>query len=158
MNRPPRAILPDTNVLLLWLVARTDPGLVDGFKRVQMFDYDDVKSLRMLIATFTTIVTTPHVLAETSNFLHQAPIHRRAALVRELASYTKTAVEQYRPAQALSQRAEFSALGLTDTAIIDLSDNVLVLTTDHNLAGRIVTLGGNAVHFNQLRQNRRVRF
>ena len=158
MNRQHQAILPDTNVLLLWLVARTDPGLVDGFKRVQMFDYDDVKSLRMVMATFSRIVTTPHVLAETSNFLHQAPIHRRPALIRELATYTKTSVEEYRPAQTLSQRAEFAALGLTDTAIIDLSEDVLVLTTDHNLAGRIVTSGGNALHFNDLRKNRRVRF
>ncbi len=158
MNRKPQAILPDTNVLLLWLVARTDPGLVDGFKRVQMFDYDDVKSLRMVMASFARVITTPHVLAETSNFLQQAPIHRRTALVRELVNYTNTAVEQYRPANALSQRAEFEALGLTDTAIIDLSDNILVLTTDHNLAGRIITSGGNALHFNDLRKKRQVRF
>ncbi len=123
-----------------------------------MFDYDDVTSLRMVMATFPRIVTTPHVLAETSNFLGQAPVHRRSALIRELASYTKTTVEEYRPAQALSQKAEFVALGLTDTGLIDLSDDVLVLTTDHNLAGRIVTSGGYALHFNDLRKNRRVRF
>ena len=123
-----------------------------------MFDYDDVKSLRMVMAGFARTITTPHVLAETSNFLQQAPIHRRAALVRELVSYTNTAVEHYRPANALSLRAEFATLGLTDTAMIDLSERVLVLTTDYNLAGRIATLGGHALHFSDLQHNRRVRF
>jgi len=70
-----RIALLDTNVLLLKMVAETDPSLLRTFKRVQTFEERDIALLDRLLSEFDTLLSTPHVLAEASNFIDQAPAH-----------------------------------------------------------------------------------
>ena len=67
----------DTNMMLLWLVVQTDLALLNNFKRVRNFDRTDVVLLRNLLEFCERFVTTPHILAETDNFIDQAPTYRR---------------------------------------------------------------------------------
>ena len=76
LNRPPNKAILDTNLLLLWLVARTDPRLLEQFKRVQMFTYQDIQILQDILNPYTEFVTTPHILSESRNFIDQAPSWR----------------------------------------------------------------------------------
>ncbi len=140
--------LLDTNLLLLLLVSRVDPLLVLQFKRVRMFKMEDIEILRGLLLPFRGFVTTPHVLAETSNFVHQAPPQWRSALIEELHRYVEEEVEIFTPANELIQGREFSLLGLTDAAIFTLSRRAVVVTADFQLAGRIESAGGSVLNFN----------
>jgi hypothetical protein len=144
-------VVLDTNLLLLWLVARTDATLLLQFKRVKQFTYRDFELLQELLQPYRKFVTTPHILSETSNFLDQAPFWQRDALIDALKDFIRSGVEVYRPADELIERDEFNALGLTDTAIAQLSAEAVVLTVDFRLAGKIEALGGNALNFNDYR-------
>jgi hypothetical protein len=144
-------VILDTNLLLLWLVARTDATLLQQYKRVQSFTYQDIELLQSLIQPYREFVTTPHILSETSNFLDQAPSWQRTRLIDALKYFIRSGVEVYRPADDLIEQEEFNALGLTDTAIAQLSTEAVVLTVDFRLAGKIETMGGNAMNFNHYR-------
>ncbi len=151
MKQHRRKVVLDTNLLLLWLVARTDANLLKRFKRVQQFTYQDFERLQELLQPFRKFVTTPHILSETSNFLDQAPSWQRTALIDALKDFIRSGVEVYHPAGELIDRDEFNALGLTDTAIAQLSTETVILTVDFRLAGKIESMGGNALNFNHYR-------
>lgn len=153
MNSRPTKVILDTNLLLLLLVARTDETLLNQFKRVQVFTYEDIELLTELLRPYAEFVTTPHILSETSNFIDQAPSWRRSALVDCLKEFIDGGVEVFQPARLLIERDEFNALGLTDTAMSQLSDEAVVMTVDYRLAGKIEAMGGNALNFNHYRSS-----
>ena len=69
-----------------------------------------------------------------------------------LKEFIRSGVEVYRAAaDELIERDEFNALGLTDTAIAQLSAEAIVITVDFRLAGKIEAMGGNALNFNHYR-------
>jgi hypothetical protein len=144
-------VILDTNLLLLWLVARTDATLLNQFKRVRQFTFQDFERLQDILKPYRGFVTTPHILSETSNFVDQAPDWRRAALVDELKNFIGSGAEVYRAATRI-EREEFNVLGLTDTAMAQLSAEAVVVTVDYRLAGRIDAIGGHAVNFQSLSQ------
>lgn len=151
MSARPRKAILDTNLLLLWLVGQTDQSLLKSFKRVDTFSSSDVRRLKAIILPFRQLVTTPHILSETSNFIEQAPPWRRAALLAQFTVFVLNVAEVYQPAKSLVARGEFNALGITDTALAVLSADSVVVTVDHRLAGKIEALGGNALNFNRWR-------
>ena len=153
MIRRPTRIILDTNLLLLWLVARTDIALLLQFKRVQAFTRRDIELLRHVVEPFHTFVTTPHILSETSNFIDQAPPARRSVLIDELKDFIRAGIEIYAPATMLIERDEFNALGLTDTAMAELSADAVIITVDFRLAGKIEAMGGSALNFNYYRSS-----
>jgi hypothetical protein len=141
--------------LLLLLVAKTgDLSLLTTFKRVRSFDSLDVDLLAVILKDLHRLATTPHILAETSNFIDQAPRYRRAELVGILKEFIAQQEEVYEDARTLSVRAEFEALGITDTALSSLSLRFTVITTDFELSGRIASVGGSAINFRQIRSRR----
>lgn len=153
MDKLTGRFLLDTNVLLLWLVARTDARMLREFKRVQEFRFEDIETLRALIQRASAFVSTPHVLSETSNFIDQAPAYRRPLLIGQLKLFVEEIAEIYEPARELIAQDEFNLLGLTDTGLASLSKEGTILTTDHKLAGKIESMGGNVVNFNHYRLN-----
>jgi hypothetical protein len=151
VRRLPRRAVLDTNLLLLWLVTETDLKLLERFKRVEQFTVRDVELLRTVLQPYVEMVTTPHILAETSNFVDQAPSAYRELLVGSLRVFIANIAELYSPAVQLIGRSEFNALGLTDTAVAELSTSAVVITQDFQLSGMIQAAGGSVINFNQLR-------
>jgi len=145
---------PDTNILLFWLVAQTDLSLLKTFKRVQSFDSQDVDLLRDVLRPFQRLATTPHVLAETSNFIDQAPQYRRASLYENFQAFIQLEEEFYEESRLLSQRDEFEELGLADTGLSSLSSKFTVITMDFKLTGKILQAGGTVINFQQVRSQR----
>ena len=144
----------DTNILLFYLVGETDISLLRTFKRVQNFDAQDIEVLRDVLKPFQTIITTPHVLAETSNFIDQAPHYRRADLFETFRDFIKSNAESYEESKFLSQRDEFFDLGLADTGLSSLSSQFTVITMDFHLSGRIQQAGGAVINFEHVRSER----
>ena len=66
-----RGILLDTNVLLLFLVASFCPKMIGG-KRLERYTQQDGQLLWQFVTKFDRILTTQHILAETSNLARQA--------------------------------------------------------------------------------------
>ena len=64
-------ILLDTNVPLLLLIAQFQPTLIGG-KRLEKYTRDDAELLCRFVGRFSRILTTTHILAETSNLAAQA--------------------------------------------------------------------------------------
>ena len=63
-------ILLDTNVLLLLLFAKFQPSMIGG-KRLEKYAFEDAQLLANYVDCFSRILTTPHILAETSNLAAQ---------------------------------------------------------------------------------------
>ena len=64
-------ILLDTNVLLLLLIAQFRPALIGG-KRLEKYKTEHAEMLCSFVGQFSRILTTTHILAETSNLAAQA--------------------------------------------------------------------------------------
>jgi hypothetical protein len=150
----PRIAAQDTNLLLLSLVADTDPSLISRWKRVNLYDFSDLELLNETLRAFSSQRTTPHVLAEVSNFVDQAPPYARAALIRAFTGFAGKHPEIYEEAMRLIRRPEFARLALADTGLVSLSKETVILTTDWELAQQIATSGGHVINFNHLRGQR----
>jgi len=153
VNRAPLAVLLDTNILLLWLVGNTDAALLLTFKRVQSFEERDLVLLERLLRPFQRMITTPHILTEVSNFVDQSPMYKRARLVESLREFIQDHAEIYESAVTLVDRSEFNSLGLSDTALVSLSADAVIITTDFHLSERIASQGGQAINFNRARSS-----
>ena len=60
-------LVVDTNLLLLFLIGRTNKNRISRFKRTQAYTIEDFDLLDRFMAEFKTLITTPHVLTEVSN-------------------------------------------------------------------------------------------
>jgi hypothetical protein len=146
-----KLLLLDTSVLLLWLTWQADPGIIFEFKRVANFTAEDGEELTAFVRKFHGFLSTPHVLAEASNHVDQAPMNRRAELMDAYKDFIRDVDEIFVEASKLIVPDHFNSLGLTDSGLISLSDRATILTTDWQLSNRILALGGRAVNFNHFR-------
>lgn len=147
-------LLIDSNLLILWLIGKTDVALVGRFKRTSSFEASDFRLLDNIIGALKPrLITTPNILTEVSNLattLHGTARSRFSALLK---SHIVGVEERFVPSESASSRREFSAFGLTDCAIIELCGALrsLVVTADALLAETLRHLELDAINFNHLR-------
>ncbi len=147
-----KGILIDTNLLLLFFVGSYDPLLVGKAKRVRQFVLHDYQLIVNIVDSFETVVTTPNILTEVSNFTAQLPVHDKEACFMVFSRLVSSFEESYQPSKNLCDLPPFPRFGLTDTAIIDLSPGQhLVLTDDFRLSGYLQNIGVDAINFNHIR-------
>jgi hypothetical protein len=136
-------LLIDTNLLLLYLVGKTNPGRIANFKRTSRYTVEDFDLLGQIVEQFRTLVTTPHVLTELSN-LRDLQGEERPAF---RSGFVRTVEQATDPS--------FDRLGLTDAAIASLSrHSYLFLTDDLNLYLTLLERGVDAINFSYLQQLR----
>jgi len=143
----------DSNLLLLWLVDGVQPSLWK-WKRIQMFEPEDAVLLRQLLARFSTVSTTPHVLTEASNFANQLSGFQRDVVFRRLGNYASETVERFKNSALLASRPEFVRFGITDCGLSEIGPESTVITMDFRLAGHLHSQGKSVLNFNHLRQSR----
>lgn len=152
-----QGILLDTNVLLLFLFATHQPSMV-GKKRLEKYGEDDGVLLVSYLKHFSRILTTPHVLAETSNLARQIVSGQwRSELYTKLHplfclslpnSFEQCAVD----GKAIKNDL-FGKLGLTDSGLATLVQTKrLLLTDDLDLYIAAVSCGGDAINFSHMRE------
>jgi len=150
-------ILLDTNVLLLFLIAQHQPTMI-GKKRLEKYGEYDGKLLVSYINQFSRILTTPHVLAETSNLVRQIVKGQLGAELSTILhplfclslhnSFKQCTVEGH-----LIDSDLFGKLGLTDSGLATLApENRLLLTDDLDLFLAAISLGGDAINFTHMRE------
>src|SRR5205823_4487397 len=68
-KRPMQQLLLDTNVLILLVIGRWDRRQIPYHRRTRVFGEKDFDLLQEQIGHYAGIITTPGVLAETSNLM-----------------------------------------------------------------------------------------
>jgi rRNA-processing protein FCF1 len=147
-----RGALIDANLLILYLVGKTNKRRIKSFKPCDVFDVEDFDLLEALVEYLGKVFTTPHILTEVSNLAQLKD--------RELSAFRhiyKLAVEQmdevYDESRAVVADTAFMPLGLTDAAIAMLqSHRLLVLTVDRRLCDTLQQRGVDAVNFRHFRE------
>lgn len=152
-----RGILLDTNVLLLFLVASFCPKMIGG-KRLEKYTQQDGQLLWQFVTKFDRILTTQHILAETSNLARQA---------LKGAQWTAFADKLY-PLFCLDSQdsmqkipihdgkvnpAVFTKLGFTDANIVGVLDgDFLLLSDDLDLFHESIRAQRAAINFTHMRE------
>jgi predicted nucleic acid-binding protein len=146
-------LLLDTNVLLLYLIGQASVDYISDHKRTEMFDIDDFNLLNELIFDCykLDIVTTPQVLAETSNLLlkgHKSELMRTQVL-EKLRRFVEIVDEITAPSRSIINDASFLKLGITDAFLTLLSgDDFIVLSSDAKQCAEIAGRGHRVINFN----------
>ena len=149
-----KGVLIDTNLLLLYVVGRYDDGVIrrGAFNRLAAYSIEDYSLLRGLMLLFDKYVTTPHVLAEVSNWIGKLPrgqeIECLGRFADILSGFTELTVESFE----VAFHPRFAYLGLTDAAISKFASEYLVLTDDARFAVHLNEMGLDALNINHLRQ------
>ncbi len=126
------------------------------FKRTQQFMPADYDTLIQLLACFTKIVITPHILTEVNSLANQLGQPERSqclTMISQLISHAdKRFEERYIPSQDIVIQPHFARFGLTDGAILEVARNqYLVLTDDLKLAVHLQSQGVDSLNFNHIR-------
>lgn len=148
-------VLVDTNLLLLLFIGAYDKRQVERFPRTaDRFVAEDYDTLAGLLRQFDAIVTTPHVLTETSNLIGRSSGRVRQGVFEVFASFVSQAMrEQHTTAADLVQGTDFFRFGIADAAISRTAGTLgyLVLTDDFVLYGLLAGRGVDVLNFNQIR-------
>lgn len=117
-----KGILLDSNLLVLLFVGRLDPRRVRTFKRTynQGFTEDDFSLLQNTVTFFSKIITTPHVLTETTNYICELHGEVRQSALRIISETVQTFKERQTESKKLVLTEFFPRFGLTDSAVLDL--------------------------------------
>lgn len=120
----------DTNLLLLLFVGTASETDIAAHRRTRVYTVDDFALLKLLIGDAAVFVTTPNVLAETSNLIRQFDQARLAPVLQAFRGYAKTATETYVASADGVGSADFDRLGLNDVSILDAQEPDMTLITD----------------------------
>ena len=146
-----RALLLDTNVLLLYLIGNADVSRVGG-KRLQDFDLQDLQRLNRFVTKRTRFVTLPNILSEASNLIGSGKQELMVGGSQLLAHFCSKVDEVYVESAVAAALPVYQRLGLTDAAIWKMSDSgVKVLTCDNELHGLLRSKGIDVVNLRHFR-------
>ena len=145
-------ILVDTNILLLYFLGAVDPSHIPTFKRTQQFVIEDYRTLTKVLALFSTVITTAHILTEVSNLSAQLKDPLRTRYFQTFAEAIKLLQEEQISSAIVATDSVFSRFGLTDVALYRVSrDGYLVLTDDFRLSQYLESKEIAVINFNHLR-------
>lgn len=147
-----KAVAIDTNLLILLIVGTTSRYYIARHKRCAMFELEDFDFLIRLLIT-ADVISTPNTLTEASNLLRQIDEPARSEIGLVFQAYIRGARECYVESSNAIKRKEFIRLGLTDAALLQLED-VVILTADLDLYLAACRDKRPAVNFFHLKQSR----
>jgi len=152
-------LLVDTNLLLLYLIGKTNPNRISNLKRTDKYSIKDFELLASFMANLRSLAVTPHILTEVSN-LGNLQGKERAEFRSWFARIIEQATEYCDESRLVvkDERILFDRLGLTDAAIVALGrHSFLFLTDDLELYITLAKRGVETINFSHLRpMNRRV--
>ena len=148
-----KGLLLDTNLLVLYLVGQTEEGMVEKHKRTSQYTVDDYRLLLKIVHSQSRLMTTPHVLAEVSNLVaFQGRLQNRFHDLFE-ANIQIFESERYFSGKEICGSPAFRKLGVTDTGIVLLStEGIVVMTDDLDLHLWLNQKGAASINFTHLRR------
>jgi hypothetical protein len=149
-------VMLDTNLLLLYVFSRFSPAMI-GIGRLAAYDSDSAELLLQYLARFERILTTAHVLAETSNLARQMVKGGKWQAMCEQV-FPLFCLPEHSALKSVGVNTEtlnpgnFLKLGLTDAALAQEASMHLLLTADLDLYCEVVSAGNDAVNFTHMRE------
>lgn len=125
----------DTNLLLIWTVGNANPEWLKTHGRVPVSGEELFIILDEILPRLSKLITTSHVLAETSNLL-KFKVHGESLKALKLTLKQITVgLEELKPdAVEVMSNPLYERLGLTDTALNAMAkDGTVLLTNDLDL-------------------------
>lgn len=149
-----KAIIVDTNLLILLVVGQTSLPYISMHKRLKAYTISDYHLLVTLLAPASNICVTPNILTEASNLLEQIGEPARSLIFRKFAEIVDQISETYIQSRAGVRAAEFMRLGLTDSVLLLASSDpsIVLVTADLGLYLAAMQRGLAVVNFNHHRQ------
>lgn len=147
-----KAVILDTNLLLLHLCCQFDFSLLQSFKRLNGFEPSDVVLLAEILKLFPERWTTPHVLTEVSNLANSLPSWKKAEWAGFFSGQIRLLPELCDASSTIAADTAAMRFGITDAALIRLAATHLVLTIDWPLTGLLESRGLPVLNFNHFRE------
>lgn len=150
-------ILLDTNVLLLYIFALFQPSKI-GSKRLSKYVKADGEMIIKFVNRFNRVLTTPHILAETSNLARQISKDNHGdELAQKLYPlFCNSQQDKFLHLNINVTSIEsnlFGKLGLTDSCIVKITqDNKLLLTDDLDLYVAAISNSRDVINFTHMRE------
>ena len=141
----------DTNLALLMLIGFYDANRIPSFKRTQKYRTADYALLLDITSRVSPIVVTPNIVTEVDNLARQLPSAEHAAISQATTQLYSGRIERYVPTDVAVRASSFNKYGVTDAAVITLSEKYLVVTDDFALSNRIINMKRHAINLNHLR-------
>ncbi len=148
-------LLLDTNLLVLLVTGLTEPAYITKNKRLATFDELEFNIVRNIADQASTLIFSPNVLSETSNFLRYVWGPVRAETAETLALLVRAYGEEYVPTDSVLEFPEFSRLGVADCVLmVQARSGATLLTDDLALFLASSSAGQAAVNYNYYREQR----
>lgn len=147
-------ILIDTNLILVYLLGRIDPGFISTNERTKTYREVDFRILEGIIKNTNKIIVSSYILTEVSN-LSKIRRHNLREYYEEFTKYIITSSEDSPPTQTLISKETQDTLlkfGLTDLSIIETLriNNYLLLSADFKLCSKVLDLGYDAINYTNI--------
>jgi hypothetical protein len=147
-----KGVLLDTNLLVLYLIGKVNPRRILNHKRTASYELNDFYLLDFLVGGFRKLITTPHLLSQTSD-LAALDGEERQISRKVFKAMIQGMDERYDQSRSVVEDPFFSRLGLADAAIaMACRKSLLVLTDDLDLHRALTLRGADALNFNHIRQ------
>lgn len=152
-----KAIVLDSNLLLLYVIGSASRSLIATHKGIRAFSVEDFDLLAKMLSDAATIIVTPNTVTETSNLLDRIKNskHRNRAnnVLKRLLEFVG---ERYVPSTTAFNRPECRFLGVTDCIMLELAlQGATLLTSDLDLFIAATRNKYLAINFNHYRDNNR---
>lgn len=148
-----KALVLDSNLLVLWVVGSADLAYVRKHKRLGAFTEADFHLLLTVIDQFRSVIVTPNTLSETWRLATQIAEPARTRIAQIFKRLVQQGDEQYRKSIQVVERGEFIRLGLTDSVLLTVCQEAnALLTADLDLYLSGARLGLDVQNFNHLRE------
>jgi len=147
-----KGVLIDTNILLVYFIGTYKPSYIEEFKRTKTFALEDFYTLTKIFDFFQKVITTSNILTEVYNLSNHLPQLFKNEYFDVFKKQVDVIDEHYIPSREICSFDYFNKVGLTDSAIIALSNHeYLVLIDDFKLSNYLQTHNIDVVNFNHIR-------
>ncbi len=145
-------VMLDTNLLVMYLIGLYDRNLVPQFKRTEKYTTDQFDFLEYYVSQFSKLIVTPHVLAETWNFVEKLPKNDFEAFLDKVLPSIQIFEEEYIDKSTIISANGFSYIGITDMAVIKAAKatSCLVITDDLRAYAQFFENGVDTININHL--------
>lgn len=128
-------ILIDTNALIILILGRINPKLINSHRRTSIYDEQDYYNLVNFINDPSKILTLPNILTEVDNLLNSDLGNNHYRYVQVFLDFLRHSSEKYFETKRIFESQQFMTLGLTDSAILEVAkDCEYLITADSKLS------------------------
>lgn len=147
-------VLLDTNLFVLYLIGHYDRDYVPDFKRTCMYTSEQFDWLNDYVSKFSSVIITPHILAETWNLIEKLREDKLALFLQAVIPKILVTSEEHIDKDIIVQATGFDYIGVTDMSVIIAaqSRSCLVISDDLRAVSTFQQFGIDALNINHLRK------